>query len=81
MARSPIEMMIDKACGITEPLEPVEMITLRCPECGREKSAEKHFTDLPGTAVVVAHCDKCPCEDNGVYPTYFAADGTQILEG
>ena len=78
--RSPIEMMIDKATGY-DPSKKPDLITLRCPQCGREKKAARDKSDLPGTSVVVAHCDKCPGEDNGLYPEYFQADGTQILEG
>jgi len=54
-------------------------ITLHCPQCGRNKEARRDDGDPPGTAIVVAHCDECDGEDNGVYPEYFKADGTQIL--
>jgi len=77
--RSPIEIMIDQATG-HDPKSKPDLITLRCPECGREKKAARHDSDPPGTVVVVAHCDQCSGEDNGVYPTYFREDGTQILE-
>ena len=77
--RSPIKMMIDKATGYDLSKKP-DLITLRCPQCGKEKKAPRDKSDLPGTAVVVAHCDKCSGEDNGLYPEYLREDGTQILE-
>ena len=75
--RSPIEMMIDKACGFDRAAFEKNTVMLRCPECKRTKRVERHVSDLPGTATVEAHCDKCNGEDNGQVQ-YFRADGTQI---
>jgi predicted nucleic acid-binding Zn-ribbon protein len=52
-------------------------ITLECPQCGRTKKVYRDDTDPPGTARVVAHCDTCPGEDNGLID-YFDAQGRQI---
>ena len=52
---SPIERMIDEACGV----KPGDFVTLRCPECNREKRVAKAENDPDGTAVVVAVCDRC----------------------
>jgi hypothetical protein len=79
--RSPIEMLIDKACGFDRENYKPDFITLRCPQCKREKRAPRDASDLPGTAIVVAHCNECSGEDNGLYPEYFRENGTQILEG
>lgn len=78
---SPIERMIDQATGFNREEFLKKTVLLRCPQCSRELRVARDKTDLPGTAVVVAHCDKCDGEDNGVYPEYYRADGTQILGG
>jgi len=60
MARSPIEIMIDQACGFVPNGNPKPpLITLRCPNCKRTKSAPIDPTDPPGTAIVEATCDQC----------------------
>lgn len=59
---SPIEMMIDAACGITE-ADRIEWrkasITMRCPTCQTTRRAKRHAADPPGTETVVFPCDKC----------------------
>lgn len=79
--RSPIESMVDAVmvcvrCGARMGACSC-WITLRCPQCGREKITARDDSDPVGTAVVVAHCDRCPGEDNGLVD-YFDAGGNQI---
>lgn len=84
MGRSPIEMMIDKACGLPpdwiDNLPPRDLVTLRCPMCKKEMKVDRLDHDLPGTAIVEANCPDCPV-DGFEEVLYFRADGTQILEG
>lgn len=84
MSRSPLTMMIDKACGL-EPgwetrLPPRDLVTLRCPKCKKEMKVDRLDHDLPGTEVVEANCPNCPV-DGFEEVNYYRADGTQILEG
>lgn len=82
MARHPLEMMIDRACGLEpgweEKLTARDLVTLRCPVCKQEKQVDRLDHDLPGTAIVEANCPSCPV---GGFEevNYFRADGTQIL--
>lgn len=56
-------------------------VQLECPQCGRTKWANRDPSDPPRTAKVLAHCDRCPGEDNGEVG-YFDAEGREIdLEG
>lgn len=76
MARSPIEIMIDEATGYKPMSNPWRaLILLRCPLCSREKGAPLDPTDPPGTAVVLAPCDKC--DHGGLKPEvhYYDAEG------
>lgn len=78
--RSPIEQMIDKACGYDPATAPkVDMVTLRCPKCGRTKRVVRDKTDPPGTAVVEANCDKHSAEGCAEEVFYFDANGKQLL--
>ena len=84
MAWSPLDMMIDKACGFdpSAPRPPRDTVTLRCPVCKSEKIVDRHKTDPQGTAVVESAC--LACLHSGDFDTvnYFSADGRQIdLDG
>lgn len=58
--RSPIEMMVDQACGFDRAsYTPPPQVTLRCPHCKRTKRVAMDKTDPAGTAVVETACDKC----------------------
>jgi len=60
MRRSPIEMMVDQACGFDASKMPdVEYVTLKCTHCGRTKRAPKDETDPQGTARVEVACPEC----------------------
>lgn len=80
--RSPIERMIDEACGIggdqpTKP--PVQYVTLFCPGCESAKTVKRDDSDLPGTMTIHARCPDCnPGDFDEVI--YFDADGTQLLD-
>jgi hypothetical protein len=52
--RSPIEILVDEACGVDST---VEWITFRCPECQRTKRVIRHDDDPPGE--LVANCPDC----------------------
>lgn len=56
--RSPIEMMVDKACGY-DPAKAVPTITLRCPVCSKEKEVGRHRTDPKEAKVVLSECLDC----------------------
>lgn len=75
---SPIERMIDKACGVTPESIFPETILLRCPNCMREKRAAREKTDPNGTAVVVTQCPKCVGGDFSS-TQYFDSHGTEIV--
>lgn len=75
MARSPIEMMVDKACGFSQE----DIVKLRCPACGKEKYVAREAHDLPGTHTIEANCPDCPA-DGFEEVLYFREDGTQIFD-
>lgn len=79
MARSPIEAMIDKACGHvpSAPSPQRETVTLHCPMCGQTKLALKAKTDPPGTVTIHAPCPKCVRDYYG--ESYYDAEGKQII--
>jgi hypothetical protein len=78
--RSPIERMVDQACGIPDDYESPPQVTLRCPKCKKEKQAALDPTDLPGTAVVLTQCPECVGnERSSVY--YFDKSGKQLYVG
>jgi hypothetical protein len=80
MARSPIEMMIDKACGYDPSKRPSPRppaVILRCPSCAKEKGTWKHKSDPVGTAVVQSRCPEC-CGGDFDTPIYFDHAGKEI---
>lgn len=63
----------------TNEVEKMNTVTLECPQCRRKlEDVPLDPSDPPGTAVVVAHCERCDGEDNGLVD-YFDADGKQIF--
>lgn len=76
--RSPIQQMVDRACGIPEGWEPPARVTLRCPKCKREKDAAIEPTDPKGTTLVVTQCPECVGGDFSTVD-YFDKDGKQLL--
>lgn len=80
MARplSPIEMMVDKACGFDRAAaEKRPTVTLRCPKCEATKVADVDPTDPPGTAVVEVQCPECVGGDFDEV-IYYNAAGEQL---
>ena len=79
--RSPMERMVDRACGIPDDYEPPARVTLECGKCKRTKSAPLDPTDPPGTARISMLCPECAGGDHSLVD-YFDAGGRQIdLEG
>jgi hypothetical protein len=80
--RSPLERMIDAACGRDpgwRPTRALQSVTLRCPRCTRCATVPRHETDAPGTAIVEYPCHDChPAPDEAVH--YFDIQGHAIIE-
>jgi hypothetical protein len=62
MTRSPIEILIDRACGISDPPK-VDLLTLRCPTCGKERHDTREWYDPPAAAVMLFPCQQCRTAD------------------
>ena len=75
--RSPIEMMVDRACGVPDDYVPPPRVTLECSGCKRTKSAPVDPTDPPGTARIVMLCPECAKGDRSLID-YYDKDGRQI---
>jgi hypothetical protein len=62
MGRSPIEMMVDQACGFDraawERQRSLDLIKLYCPVCKKEKLVDRVKDDPPG-AVLKLKCPNC----------------------
>ena len=58
MSRTPIEKMIDDACGIT-PQEIPAQIKLYCPKCERTGSATLEKSDPEGAVLAHIQCPEC----------------------
>ena len=54
----PIQMMVDRACGFDRDAwdRNRDLVTLRCPGCGKEKIVDRAKGDPPGASVEL----KCP---------------------
>lgn len=74
---SPIEMMIDRACGF-DGSRPAPGVILVCPACRRQKRVAKDATDPEGTAEVHVRCPSCNSGDFDM-PLYFDAVGTELF--
>ena len=63
--KSPIDMMMDTidfkctVCGVSRGVGCGCWVTMRCPSCKKENSAQRHKTDPDGTAIVIADCPDC----------------------
>ncbi len=78
-ARSPIEMMVDQACGYDPdaPLPP--KVLLECPICQRTKLVEKDKSDPEGAVRIVYKCNTCEPPGAGFDSLrYFDKDGKEI---
>lgn len=81
MARSPIEVMIDKVCGYSPNKNAQLPMRIRCPICQTEKGTWRDKTDPPGATTVVFPCRMCVRDekDLNTEPLYFDASGRQIV--
>jgi rubredoxin len=77
---SPIERMIDAACGVpkSERFDRPAPVKLECPKCGAEKMAARDKTDPPNTYIVKLTCPKCHDEGDFQQVDYFNQQGEQI---
>jgi hypothetical protein len=79
-ARSPIEMMVDRACGFDPDKPPPKRaepdIALCCPSCEETLMVYGDKTDPPGTSRVETDCPKCATGEFKI--SYFDADGNLI---
>lgn len=84
MRRSPIEMMVDRACGFDPdaPSARQDFVILRCPECKKQRSVDREKSDPPGTVVVETSCLDCHKSGDFENVDYFNVKGEQInLDG
>ena len=77
---SPIERMIDQACGVGEDHVPgaANMMVLRCGQCRRLQDVAREVWDPPTADVVEADCPRCATENPTRCVTYYDADGAII---
>lgn len=61
MGRSPIEIMIDQACGFTEVVRPrpLPQIKIACPVCLKEDMTVRRNRDPKRAAVLEVPCPDC----------------------
>lgn len=76
-ARTPIEMMVDKACGFDPAKTSEPPVILRCPKCGCSKTTVRSDADPIGTREVIAMCPKC-VETGPYLTTCLDKDGKEI---
>lgn len=76
---SPIDSMIDQACGVPPGWKGRPHVTLFCHKCNKTKRVPKDDTDPPNTARVETLCPEC-CGGDFSEVLYFDASGKQILE-
>ena len=74
--RSPIEMMVDAACGFDP--EANAPVVLYCPSCGRSKPTYLDKSDPEGTVRIESPCPDCKASTGDLPPVYLGADGREI---
>jgi len=59
--RSPIERMIDEACGVPKDWKPKphDIIILVCPKCGKRGSTDRMHDDPPDLKSLTVECPDC----------------------
>ena len=75
--RSPLERMVDGACGVPEGFVPPPRITLRCPKCEKEARVLKMRSDPPPAELLVLPCTDCHGPDYEEW-FYYDANGEHI---
>lgn len=89
--RSPLERMIDQACGFDHKLQLIpdtredvitgkrpDLVIMRCSLCATEKIAARHDSDPKQAVFIVFPCPKCLRAAKGEV-RYFGADGAPIV--
>jgi hypothetical protein len=81
--RSPLDKMIDRACGLpdgweNDPKYNPPQVTLECKKCKKTKRVAKDKTDPEGTARVLMQCPECNPGDFDE-PAYFDNNGKEIV--
>lgn len=78
---SPIERMIDEACGLKpgEIPTPIDPVTMRCPKCKKELVVARAEHDHPRAKYVETECPDCICSGTREEVMYFDADGAQLF--
>lgn len=78
--RSPIEIMVDRACGFgPNQYEPPELpVLLTCPGCGRQMRSPTVEGDPEGTAAITVKCPECAHGDKESDIEYFDAQGKRL---
>lgn len=76
--RTLIDIMIDRACGISDAQAAPSWIALRCPQCARTQRAPGDATDPPGTATVQMCYPACLVGDSCEI-VYFDAAGRELF--
>ena len=71
-ALSPIEIMVDLACGFDRGKADIVIpLKATCPGCGATTAFDRAPTDPPGAATVEIPCPKCWPKDAESYPAIF----------
>ena len=76
--RSPIERMIDEACGFDPdaPEPKRDLLNLRCPQCSKVFLVDRSAVDPPGAAVIECPC--LDCRDHDPVVRWFNAEGREL---
>jgi len=75
--QSPIDALIDKACGLPDDYTPPEMIEIHCTGCERSTKVPVDKSDPPGTVTANILCPECVVGDFDL-PQYFDAEGNEL---
>lgn len=72
--RSPLERMIDEACGVTPQTTFGPSILLQCPICIQKKFVPLHRNDPPGAVRLEFPCIPCGTKKYGSLAAFKASD-------
>lgn len=76
--RSPIERMIDEACGFdAKAALPSRLVWIQCPRCSKRRATRRAKTDPTGAATVIFPCPDCPPQE-GYEVAYLDAEGRPL---
>jgi len=85
--RSPIEMMVDQACGFDREAweagraeREAKMIILRCPFCQKERKQNPDKKDPKGTKIVLCNCPQCVDVGHYCDTVYLDANGKSLTK-